>query len=440
MPNCPFAVQKPISGSSGAYMGGPFKIVHHTTEGSSAQGAFDAFRTNRSDPHFTIDETGIFQHIDTGLAARALKNPPGGVQTNKDSAVQIEVVGFAHRPKSKATLRNVARLCRWIEETHGVPQEWPNGFPKPAKNGKDPGGHNRDTTVWNTTGGHYGHSQVPENTHWDPAYTEDEVSFLMAFDPEAEFDAELLRRFDNIPETDPGLFEDTTQMPDHHVVESERRTTGPARVTVLDLSNRDGLLSAELGSEASGALQAKIALRAQLPLEQELLQLDGRLLDSGDLAAELAAEYAIGSFEGLESIRLRWVRPNWFEFIPKRANPFRFTRANGEQIEPRHMFTDGGSIPRLFRWSNDLDPWGFAPAFLLHDYEFDLHHCGIGQKSFEDVRDMMMEAVRTLMNMGLCPSSSVVFGMLSLGIDSIVARRLWNAQPPTCPLPPDSSE
>jgi hypothetical protein len=28
--------------------------------------------------------------------------------------------------------------------------------------------------VWDGTGGHYGHSQVPENTHWDPAYTDAE--------------------------------------------------------------------------------------------------------------------------------------------------------------------------------------------------------------------------------------------------------------------------
>ena len=32
---CPFADQHPISGSSGAYKTGPFKIVHHTTEGEA---------------------------------------------------------------------------------------------------------------------------------------------------------------------------------------------------------------------------------------------------------------------------------------------------------------------------------------------------------------------------------------------------------------------
>lgn len=180
MAQCPFATQKPISGSSGSNIAGPYKIVHHTTEGSSADGAFAAFKKNRSDPHFTVDRTTVFQHIDTDVAARALRNAPGGVQTNRDSAVQIEVVGFAGANKDPKTLKNVARLCRWLEEVHHVPGTWPSGPPRPPKNGGDPGGHNRDTATWDTTSGHYGHSQVPENVHWDPGYTKVEVDYLMA--------------------------------------------------------------------------------------------------------------------------------------------------------------------------------------------------------------------------------------------------------------------
>lgn len=184
MAQCPFATQKPISGSSGGYVTGPFKIVHHTTEGSSADGAFAAFAKHRSDPHFTLDRNTVFQHIDTGVAARALRNEAGGKQTNRDSAVQIEVVGFAGAAKHPRTLKNLARLCRWIEQVHAVPREWPSGFPKPAINGRDPGGHNRNAETWDKESGHYGHSQVPENTHWDPAYTRLEVDYVMA----AEFD------------------------------------------------------------------------------------------------------------------------------------------------------------------------------------------------------------------------------------------------------------
>lgn len=185
MARCPFATWYPISGSSGAHVGGPYKIVHHTTEGPTAEGALKTFRIKRADPHFTVDANTIYQHIDTAEGARALRNDAGGVQTNRDSAVQIELIGFAHLPKDPKTLANVARLCRWIEQTHSVPRVWPNGPPRPAKNGKDPGEHNRNATTWDTQAGHYGHCHVPENTHWDPGYTADEVAFLMGTDFDA---------------------------------------------------------------------------------------------------------------------------------------------------------------------------------------------------------------------------------------------------------------
>jgi len=180
MAKCPFATDKSINGGLGKYSGGPYKIVHHTTEGPTAQSAFNTYTTDKTDPHFTVDDTTIYQHIDTALTARALENLTGGVETNRDSAVQIEMVGYAGQPKKKATLLNVGRLCRWLEKEHGIPQVWPNGRPKPPKNGKDPGGHNRDANTWDSTSGHYGHSSVPENKHWDPAYEDAEVDVIMA--------------------------------------------------------------------------------------------------------------------------------------------------------------------------------------------------------------------------------------------------------------------
>lgn len=218
---CHFATWKPFTGPSGPYTGGPFKIVHHTTEGSTAAGAFAAYQANHSDPHFTVDATTIYQHIDTGVAARALRNDTTKpLQTNRDGAVQIEVVGFAHLPKNSATLRNVARLCRWIEATHTVPQIWPNGVPKPAINGHDPGGHNRNPINWDTKGGHYGHCHVPENTHWDPGYTSAEVTAIMQlqFAPSGDVARDEGIAALTAPEADAAeaLADAKTTMPDHH--------------------------------------------------------------------------------------------------------------------------------------------------------------------------------------------------------------------------------
>lgn len=226
MPECPFALWRQINGSVGDYISGPFKIVHHTTEGSSAEGAMSAYSKNRSDPHFTVDATYIYQHIDTGECARSLRNkPPGNPETNRDSAVQIEIVGFAHLPKGLPTLTNLARLLRWIEGVHGILRVWPNGYPKPATfDGHDPGGHNRDPDSWDQGSGHFGHCHVPKNTHWDPAYTEDEVNFLM----QAIFtDSGKLKNADELGALTsrldvltPMSFEGAVStMPDHDVVE-----------------------------------------------------------------------------------------------------------------------------------------------------------------------------------------------------------------------------
>lgn len=192
MARCQFAQWDPITGTTtgGSYTSGPFKIVHHTTEGSTYQGAVAAYAAHNSAPHFTVHGATIHQHIDTGVAARALKNAAGGVQTNRHSAIQIEVVGFAGQPKNPQTLVQVARLCRWIEQIHSVARAWPNGFPRPSHNGGDPGGHNRNPANWSSLGGHYGHCHVPENTHWDPGYSAEEVEFIMSYAEENTGDVE----------------------------------------------------------------------------------------------------------------------------------------------------------------------------------------------------------------------------------------------------------
>lgn len=240
MARCPFAIWHPISGASGKHLAGPYRIVHHTTEGSSAQGALDAYRKHRSDPHFTVDGQNIYQHIDTTDSARALVNAKGGVQTNRHSAVQIELVAFAHRPKSPAALQTLARLCRWIEVTHSVPRDWPAGPPKVAVNGKDPGRHNRDPAIWVSRGGHYGHCHVPENSHWDPAYSPYELEYLM----NAEFDEQGTQTGGTKPKRASAVAKRAVRataaghstMPEHSVVS----TVVGAYVNQLELSSNPG--------------------------------------------------------------------------------------------------------------------------------------------------------------------------------------------------------
>ena len=180
-------VQRYDSKYSGRYRGGPFKIVLHTTEGRS----WPSYSGGSQAPHFTINlETGdVRQHFDTNRPSRALVNRSGGVQTNNDSAIQIEILGTSgwadsqkNYPKlfnvTKATpkqLQPLADLVSWICKTHGVRlRKWRNFQPW---NGKD---ERMPYSVWDSFDGVTGHSQVPENTHSDPGALNLDLLFALA--------------------------------------------------------------------------------------------------------------------------------------------------------------------------------------------------------------------------------------------------------------------
>lgn len=153
---------------SGSYAGGPFKGVFHTTEGSSASGAISSFRSNNSWPHFLIDNAGkIWQFLDTTVAARTLRNYSGGVETNRDSAIQIEIVGFAGQPQNHSTAQMSALRdwMRWVESTHGVKAIGP-GRVFATRYGQN--SLRFSNAQWDSFNGWCGHCHVPENDHWDP--------------------------------------------------------------------------------------------------------------------------------------------------------------------------------------------------------------------------------------------------------------------------------
>jgi hypothetical protein len=160
---------KSVKGNSaGSYTGGPFKGVLHTTEGTSGPGALAAFTANNSWPHFMVDYAGkVWQFFDTNVAARALMNLAGGVQTNTDSAIQIEVVGFASQPNNHPQVQMDAlrALMRWIEGATGVKPVGPGRAFATAY-----GQNNLRFTnaQWDSFNGWCGHCHVPENDHWDP--------------------------------------------------------------------------------------------------------------------------------------------------------------------------------------------------------------------------------------------------------------------------------
>lgn len=148
---------------AGAFLPGVFRGVLHKTEGTSIAGAVGAYKANNSAPHFTIDleKRDLQQHVALNRAARALKNLPGGVQTNMLPCTQIEVVGYSKYGLDADPF--LKELLVWIEAQTGIKPVYPANTVRFA-----PG-------VWVDYDGWCGHTHVPENDHWDPGAVDQEL-------------------------------------------------------------------------------------------------------------------------------------------------------------------------------------------------------------------------------------------------------------------------
>lgn len=153
---------------AGSFKDGPYRGVLHTTEGSTYAGARAAYLTSRVSPHFTIGVEGCWQHVDIDRAASALLNSIGGVETNRLSTIQVEVIGFASKPAWPDQLLAAVRdLMIWVEAQTGI-RPWA----PPAWGGDDAYGlrtrYRMTPSAWLNFDGWCGHQHVPENEHWDP--------------------------------------------------------------------------------------------------------------------------------------------------------------------------------------------------------------------------------------------------------------------------------
>lgn len=159
------------------------RVVHHITVSGDASSTA-LFGTSGYWPGWLVRPSGVEQHYPATVGGRALVNAPGGVATNSFGAAQIETINRPGHDLPKPTFDHLVDLLRWFRDVHHIPWTWPNGRPHRAAISAagvpyDPGGHNRSIDGWRKPG-HFGHSQVPENRHWDPAYTDHDWNALLA--------------------------------------------------------------------------------------------------------------------------------------------------------------------------------------------------------------------------------------------------------------------
>jgi len=146
-------------------------------------------------------------------------------------------------------------------------------------------------------------------------------------------------------------------------------------------------------------------------------------VDKGELKGRLVVE---------------WIEADRFVFRPDKDNPLAFTRRNGDKIAPGLMYTDGGSIPRPFWAIKNYSPWGYAPAFIVHDWLFHMKGCkspGYERYSFEESARILSEVMKTMMeSYGEDAIDKGTLLAIYEGVRSPVARRVWDGK--DCPVPP----
>ncbi len=147
-------------------------------------------------------------------------------------------------------------------------------------------------------------------------------------------------------------------------------------------------------------------------------------------------EYATGRFENVESIKLRWVsgdsaKLRLLEYLPDPVAPFAFTTSDGRRIAPDRFLTDGGTVPDAATLVSGIDRFGYLPAYLIHDWEYVLHHCNhLPSDVTQDKADRaLLEALKTMMTGGLILESRKDFWAIKTALEEF-AWRYWEADTP----------
>lgn len=171
---CPGAVLALQPGGGGLDRTLPPRAIWHITwdalRPDGSQPAYSAvanyLKTKGYCPHIMWNPfTGYMeQYYPASQGARAL------AAWNQDGAVNVQIEiffspgcvvdGVKYATVADTPLVGLDVLLGWLDGL-GIPRTWPMGAPKWQ-------GNSRDAGIWNTKAGHYGHCNVPDNTHTDP--------------------------------------------------------------------------------------------------------------------------------------------------------------------------------------------------------------------------------------------------------------------------------
>jgi hypothetical protein len=126
---------------------------------------------------------------------------------------------------------------------------------------------------------------------------------------------------------------------------------------------------------------------------------------------------------------VQWIDDKRFIYAPDPTNPLRFRARDNREIKPGRMYTDGGSIPRLFWAVRGFSPWGYAPAYVVHDWLFHQHRCKRDnppdQFTLEQANQALDDVVSILFRRKTVQPDEAARTMIKWAVDKF-ADEAWN--------------
>lgn len=138
-----------------------------------------------------------------------------------------------------------------------------------------------------------------------------------------------------------------------------------------------------------------------------------------------------------------------FLFVPDPDDRLTFTwtdsRGTEQTIQPEMMYTDGGSIPKIGQMFKGFGPWGYAPAYMIHDWLFVARHCNLNRTptpaearvagiTFQESAEILLSSIKTLVKAGRVRRNDLAGSTISGAVAGPVARALWDRKG-ACPSP-----
>ena len=152
-----------------------------------------------------------------------------------------------------------------------------------------------------------------------------------------------------------------------------------------------------------------------------------------------------GRFKG--SLFVMWVGEGGasgdgrFVYVPNPRDPLRLVRATGTPrvIQPEMIYTDGGSIPRAGQLFRGFSPWGYAPAYMIHDWLFVARHCltdgtptqeerRIAEMEFIESAQIIAEAIKALIASGKVRENDVAPQVIAGAVAGPISYQRWTVQ------------